>query len=275
MKAVSLQRGRGAGTRLRYLSGSRRLTGFLATLVATVFCGTSAAGPETWPYVEQLFVGIHDHATTITGSGMESGTDISIEGKFRAPRNQFWEKIGSPRPHLGGMVNLNDQTDQLYAGVTYRWNPYHRQFFDLSGGAAVHNGYLETDNPKRRSLGKRVLFRAAMEYGYEVTPEHGVSLSYDHISNGFLSGSNQGIDTVGVRYSYNMAHWVGNEEEHAQAQAASEQTAPAKTVELPPDSVYEPVDTQPAPATIMTPPIYLDERAVDKPASSNQPFTMH
>ena len=242
----------------------------LATLCTT---GLVSAGADDWPHIEQIFVGVHDHATSVTSSGIESGVDISLEGKFRAPRNRFWETIGSPRPHLGGLVNLNDQTDQLYTGVTWRFRPFQQQFLDVSGGAAVHNGKLETHDPDRRSLGQRVLFRAAAEYGYEVTPVHGVSVVYDHISNGFMTGSNQGIDTLGVRYSYNMAHWVSAEEGQASAENAEAASDASRQVELPEDSVYEPIDAQPAPATIMTPPIYLDERAADSP--SRGPITIY
>lgn len=254
---------------------SRVLPGVTAAAAGLLLAASTAthAGPNDWPYLQQIFVGVHDHATPLTSSGREDGVDISLEAKFRTPPGRFWEAIGSPRPHLGGLKNLGDDTNQVYGGLTYRWWPFERQFLDVSGGAAWHDGELETDDPEKRSLGRRVLFRAALEYGYQVTDEHGVSLAYDHISNGFRSGSNQGLDTLGLRYSYNMLQPGISDGAAIEAQLEGGST---DTTQYREEAAYTPVeDAQPAPAAIQAPPVYLDERVSDTPARQKEPFTIY
>ena len=71
-------------------------------------------------------------------------------------------------------------------------------------GAAINNGELVIDNEDNNSLGTRVLFRIPFELGYQITARHSLSLLFDHVSNAGLASSNEGMDTIGVRYGYSF-----------------------------------------------------------------------
>ena len=60
-------------------------------------------------------------------------------------------------------------------------------------------------NPDRIEFGSRILFRLGAELGWRFTEQHGISLVWDHMSNaGILDEKNQGIDNLGIRYSYRL-----------------------------------------------------------------------
>lgn len=256
------------GTPIRW--GSLTAGAVLGVLAVPV----SAVGPNTWPYVQQVYIGVHDHATKLLGgSGKEDGVDISLETRFRTPPGRFWETIGSPRPHLGVQLNAGDDTDQVYSGLSYRWWPIDRQWLDFSAGAAVHNGKLETEREDKRALGRRVLFRAALEYGYQITDEHGVSVIYNHISNGFRSGSNDGLDSVGLRYSYSLLEPEISDGALIESQL---QGGPTDTATRGSELTYEQIDeADAAPPSIQSPTIYLDERVQQPQSRQRGSFTIY
>jgi len=75
-------------------------------------------------------------------------------------------------------------------------------FSDLGLGAAWHDGELETSNLDKKSLGSRILFRIPFEVGLTLYGPHRISIMFDHVSNGHLASPNEGLDTLGLRYSY-------------------------------------------------------------------------
>jgi len=66
----------------------------------------------------------------------------------------------------------------------------------------VHNGKTELESNDRKALGCRFLFRGAAGLGWRLTENHNIGLHFDHISNAFLCGENEGMETIGVRYGY-------------------------------------------------------------------------
>ena len=89
--------------------------------------------------------------------GAEKGTyDLNPELVF--PRLPFfqtqWWNVFVPRPHVGGMINLEGRTSDLYAGALWSFPlPYHT-FFELFVDGAIHNGV--ENNPAARPFGPRL-----------------------------------------------------------------------------------------------------------------------
>ena len=106
---------------------------------------------------------------------------------------------GIIHPHLGISINSGSDTSKLYAGVSIVPD-LGALFISFSLGGAVHNGDLVTEDG--RSLGSRLLFRLAAEVGIWVCGKHRVSVMFDHVSNGGLASRNAGLDTIGIRYSF-------------------------------------------------------------------------
>jgi lipid A 3-O-deacylase len=133
----------------------------------------------------------------------EEDTNVVINGEalFNL-KGRIWEKIWSPRPHLGFSANTGGETSQGYAGMTWDFNVIGNGFGRWSMGAAVHDGEKRTNKLGEKELGSRVLFRFALEFGVRLTEHHNVSIILDHISNGDLKDENEGLDNFGVRYGY-------------------------------------------------------------------------
>ncbi|UCG07106.1 MAG: acyloxyacyl hydrolase, partial [Desulfobacterales bacterium] len=75
-------------------------------------------------------------------------------------------------------------------------------FIDIGLGLAAHDGKLETSDDDKKELGSRILFRIPVEIGLLFREHHGVSIMFDHVSNAYLADPNDGLDTIGLRYSY-------------------------------------------------------------------------
>ena len=103
---------------------------------------------------------------------------------------------------------MTGDTSQAYAGVTWDYKLPKRMFFNFSWGLAYHTGdkihsgsNVQTD---KKELGSSILFREAAEIGWNFYGKDSISLRFDHISNAHLwgEGTNEGLDTFGIVYSY-------------------------------------------------------------------------
>lgn len=203
-------------------NGKHRLvimTAGLWALYMTAFSTVANAGNQyPNPFLQDVYFGIFDHATQLTSSGIESGTDLNLEAQFRPIKRLSNPLLPTPKPHLGVHVNLNSQTDQLYTGLTWEFVPRPKNYINFSLGISAHNGELTKRDPERRALGRRLLIRAGLELGWLVNPKHGLSIAYDHISNGPISGVNQGIDNIGARYRYRRSAVAQTDSRHNPAE---------------------------------------------------------
>jgi lipid A 3-O-deacylase len=193
---------RGAALTLR-----RTLTSLPLLLAVASLAGPASAQESGGGIVDEVRVGALAHDVTLGGSHVESGVDINAEILFRSP--SFLSFAFSPRPHLGGSVNSDGNTDQVYLGLTWEATLFRgmfrqgdRLFVDLSLGGAYQDGYLNGAPPDRKRLGSSILFRESVEIGYGLTPAVSVSAFVDHISNANLAGHNAGITNVGGRIGY-------------------------------------------------------------------------
>lgn len=179
--------------------------GFIcALLVASTMASAMAraAAPGSEPLIAELRVGVLDHASTLFSSGREGGVDLNLELVFR--RLPF---LWGPHPYIGVSGYTDEDTDQLYAGLGWRWHPGESLFLGLGVGAAVHNGEILRVNDDVRGLGNRVLIHLAAEAGWRLSRRYDIALYYQHISNGPFHGQrgvNDGLDNIGLRLGYHF-----------------------------------------------------------------------
>jgi hypothetical protein len=157
--------------------------------------------------VPALFSGIKlgtlAHDAGLTGQTFEKGTDGNAELLFRELPPTL-DMVGTPRPHLGFTVNSRGGTSQAYSGLTWTIPLQGRFFSAIALGAAAHDGRLVTQRGDAKGLGRRILFRAALEVGYRFSARHQISIMADHVSNAGLADVNEGLDTIGIRLGYSF-----------------------------------------------------------------------
>jgi lipid A 3-O-deacylase len=154
--------------------------------------------------VDELKLGVLAHDITLGGRSIESGADLNGEVLFNGP--SFLDYIGAPRPHLGLAINTDGNTDQAYFGLTWGL-PIVKSIVGQSDaltvygslGGALQDGYVDSAPAGRKRLGSVILFREAVELGYQITPVYSISAIVDHISNANLGNHNAGITSAGAR----------------------------------------------------------------------------
>lgn len=140
----------------------------------------------------------HDVDNLWSGSKKESGVDVNAEMVFKRPRRDVLH--GRIRPNLGISVNNQGDTSKIYGGIL--WELASKSlFFNIGVGVALHNGELEAKKDDKKGLGARVLFRIPIETGFTIHGRHRFSILFEHISNGYLAHPNEGLDSLGLRYS--------------------------------------------------------------------------
>lgn len=188
------------------ISNSRHLGAFLAcTLMAGLPPATAQAADGA--SADRLIGGFFLHDRGPAADRHEEGYDVNLEVQFAAPEWAPWQWIGSPRPHVGVTLSLNDETSLLYSGLTYEADLPGRLFAAAHGGLAVHDGMMHQKDTERCAaesdcgFGSRVLFRGGLELGVRISGDASVSLLWDHVSHGrLLASENEGIDHIGLRY---------------------------------------------------------------------------
>lgn len=150
--------------------------------------------------VSEIRGGVYAHDISFWSFHRESGVDINGEVLFVSP--DFLKGIWAPRPHLGATVNTSGNTSHAYGGLTWEYDLPANFFVDGNLGLSVHNGHLDTNNSKRKSLGSPVLFRVGAALGYNITEKVNVSVQYEHMSNAYIANPNEGMDNVGLRLGY-------------------------------------------------------------------------
>jgi lipid A 3-O-deacylase len=177
----------------------------LFTPVATQASETQQAQDKIvlgWLHAIRLGVLAHDMDDLWSGTRKEGGVDLNTEIIFSRP--SFSLLSGNIRPNLGASINTQGDTSKVYGGILWELETKSGVFLNLGIGAAIHNGKIETNQEDKKSLGSRVLFRIPIEIGYRLDEHHHFSVLFDHVSNGFLADSNEGLDTLGLRYGYQL-----------------------------------------------------------------------
>jgi lipid A 3-O-deacylase len=197
-----------------FLEGCLPVRILFSALVLFLFLATPASAKD--PYsdiVSEVRVGflshdVKDYVVPFTSLD-EDGLDLNGEVLFQSPG--FLSFAGSPRPNIGASINTNGDTSYVYVGMQWEYAFDFGLFMGMNLGMAVHNGTLDNDklDPTHESVkrfGTRALFHLAPEIGYRFEGGYGVSFYWSHISNGQMLGSatNEGMDSVGVRFSYKL-----------------------------------------------------------------------
>ena len=185
----------------------------LAIAMAALYPACSQA--QNLTYSEFKF-GVWDHDVHFLG-GKEHGVDINPEVIFGSPITDdmiagapawlHWAL--QPRPTIGAAINTAGDTDQFYVGATWSWmlmsniiNPGDGIVFGYFFGPGFNDGEIQSTSDNRKSLGSHILFREALDLGYQINPTWEISVYLDHISNGGLAKANQSINDLGLRLGY-------------------------------------------------------------------------
>ncbi len=174
----------------------------LLLLAAAPATGLEArAAKDTPGRIERISAGLlaHDVDGLWSNSRKERGIDLNIEVVLKHPKYPL--PVGTLLTNLGMSINDRGGASKVYAGVLWEVGAPSKVFFNLGIGIAAHNGETKGGGRTEKALGSRILFRVPLEFGYAPNTLDRISILFDHISNGYLREPNQGLDTLGLRYS--------------------------------------------------------------------------
>ncbi len=169
-------------------------------LLIILSTATIAVAEESESIVSEIRGGVYAHDISFWSFHRENGMDINGEVLFTSP--DWLEAVWAPRPHIGATINTDGNTSHAYTGLTWEWALPADFFVDANLGLSVHNGKLDTNNSRRKSLGSPVLFRLGAALGYNITEKVNVSVQFEHMSNAYIANPNEGMDNVGLRLGY-------------------------------------------------------------------------
>jgi lipid A 3-O-deacylase len=147
--------------------------------------------------------GVFIHDIDILGSSKENGFDLNVELLFQSP--EWLECIWAPHPHIGVAIHSQGETNQIYSGLTWEKLFKNNYFMNIGLGLSLHDGnQVCSDDCHEKELGCALLFREAIEAGYQISEHHTLSIIFFHISNARLCRENDGMNHLGVRYGYSF-----------------------------------------------------------------------
>ena len=158
----------------------------------------SASQRHKWLY--EIRAGILAHDVPLwSRTRQEGGVDFNAEFIFGFPKFELLS--GIVYSNLGFSLNSQGDTSKIYSGLLWEYMWDTGLFLNLGLGLAAHDGKLDPDDDKK-ALGSRILFRIPIEFGLLFTEHQGLSIMFDHVSNAYLVDPNEGLDTIGLRYTY-------------------------------------------------------------------------
>lgn len=175
------------------------------TFLLVLSCTTDIdANDKTEEVIKEIKLGVflHDVDGLWSGNSKEAGTDFNAEIELNFPILSIFS--GTIYPNFGLLLNDSGNTSNIYAGVIWDRKIMSTFFLNLGIGIAVHNGETETKSENKKGLGSVVLFRIPVEVGYIVHKHHRLSLFFVHLSNAYLAYPNEGMDDLGLRYTYHF-----------------------------------------------------------------------
>ncbi len=163
-------------------------------------CSEDQAFQQNHQWLHEIRMGVLAHDVPVwSRSTEEGGVDINAELIFGYP--DYYLFSGILRTNLGFSLNSKGDTSKIYSGLLWEYMWDSGIFLDLGLGLAIHDGKLD-NSENRKQLGSRILFRIPIEIGLLFAKRHGISFMFDHVSNAYLAEPNEGLDTMGLRYSY-------------------------------------------------------------------------
>ncbi len=169
----------------------------------------------------EIRVGVWEHDAEFFGiggsKGKETSAAVSLDYIWDSPDWLSW--VDSPRPYVGGLMNLDGNTNFVGAGLEWQGNITDNVYAIYALGISAHDGTKEVPSPNNETnpqvinnlvnrkaqeieFGSSVLFRNAFGFGYNFSEDIGVEIVWEHLSHAKIFDEvNEGIDNVGVRVS--------------------------------------------------------------------------
>lgn len=160
----------------------------------------SSRGKPLGGILAEISIGALIHDEGPFSNSKEDGYDGHIELRFASPG--FLDLIWSPEPHIGANINSDGDTSQVFAGLSYEYLLWKGLFMGLSVGAAYHDGETDSHRTDKKDLGCHLLFRESLTLGWQLTEHQKIAAIFDHISNAKICDHNEGLENIGIRYSY-------------------------------------------------------------------------
>jgi len=155
---------------------------------------------------QELFGGVlaHDVHLPIDKGGFENGVDLELG--WRGAPIRALHGLGSPSPYVLASVVPSGGTHFAAAGLSWRIGrgPF---FLRPGAGLAINSGAMPVyDRVGRRlDLGSRITFEPELGIGYRIGRRAAVEATLVHLSHAQLfSRQNPGMDSVGLRFTYNL-----------------------------------------------------------------------
>jgi lipid A 3-O-deacylase len=153
--------------------------------------------------LSEIRVGLLAHDQSPIVADVESGIDFSADVLFASPRSL--EGFGEPRPYVG--VTLAEEgISHLHGGLGWDYDVGGRWFVSGALGLAVHDGdplqeweQTQYEQETEKALGCRVVFHLYAGVGYRLSRRWNVSAHWEHLSNGTLCPTNEGLENIGFR----------------------------------------------------------------------------
>jgi len=155
---------------------------------------------------QELFGGVlaHDVHLPIDKGGFENGVDLELG--WRGAPIRALHGLGSPSPYVLASVAPSGGTH--FAAVGLSWRIGRGPFFLRPGaGLAINSGAMPVYdlNGRRLDLGSRITFEPELGIGYRIGRRAAVEATLVHLSHAQLfSRQNPGMDSVGLRFTYNL-----------------------------------------------------------------------
>lgn len=129
---------------------------------------------------------------------------VEFEALFGTPWPDVFRWIGSPRPSIGGVINLGGYESLVHAGLDWHLPLGDTPFYLEAGvGMGIHNGYLTNPPPGFHELGCRTLVHYEYGAGVNLTPNVTATLQWQHMSNIIMGcGLNQGLNHLGLEVGW-------------------------------------------------------------------------
>ena len=131
---------------------------------------------------------------------------VDVNGELLSVRpytfGTAWDDL-IPKFHLGGDLNTDGRTSEVYAGITWQFPLYQRFFGELTFGGSYNDGHTGLVVPPEYSrVGCHELFRESASLGYHLTEHWNIMAIAEHNSNAGLCKHNEGLTNIGARLGY-------------------------------------------------------------------------
>jgi len=180
------------------------LCGVILSLSAFICIGAAPVAAQSLFGVSEIRLGIFDH--NIETGNDEDGIDVNVELVLGDNQSRYQhsliDRLFRPDQHIGVSVNMSDDTNVAYAGLTWTLFRSDFMFFEATFGGAVHDGTIK--DLVDTSYGCRFSFRESGTIGFNLTQSWELLFTVDHMSNADICDENSGLTNAGVRLGYRL-----------------------------------------------------------------------